>query len=84
MSWPAWFRPSRSFLTAAVSIVVFNCDVLRGGDGECAAYERMAEWTIVSAKAYADPFNDVEVNVVFERNGKSWRVPTFWRGSTLR
>lgn len=42
--------------------------------------ERMAEWTIESGKAYADPFNDVDVDVVFEREGQSWRVPTFWRG----
>jgi len=42
--------------------------------------ERMAEFTIVSQKAYADPFNDVELDVVFSRKGASWRVPTFWRG----
>jgi hypothetical protein len=40
----------------------------------------MAEWTIVSAKAYSDPFNQVELDVVFERDGQHWRVPTFWRG----
>jgi Domain of unknown function (DUF5060)/Protein of unknown function (DUF4038) len=42
--------------------------------------ERMAEWTIESQKVYADPFNDVDVDVIFERNGESWRVPTFWSG----
>jgi len=42
--------------------------------------ERMVEWTIESRKQYADPFNDVDVDVLFSKNGRSWRVPTFWRG----
>ncbi len=54
------------------------------GDGQFVnpggKWERMAEWTIDSKKEYADPFNDVEIDVVFERGEKSWRVPTFWRG----
>ena len=44
--------------------------------------ERVAEWTIVSGKSYVDPFNDVDVDVVFQRNGQEWRVPTFWRGGS--
>ena len=43
-------------------------------------YQRMVEWSIESSKHYADPFNDVDVDVVFARNGRFWRVPTFWRG----
>jgi hypothetical protein len=42
--------------------------------------ERMVEWTIESHKRYADPFNDVDVDVIFERSGHNWRVPMFWRG----
>jgi hypothetical protein len=38
------------------------------------------EWSIGSRKSYADPFNDVNVNVIFTNREKSWRVPTFWRG----
>src|SRR5262249_36848599 len=30
--------------------------------------------------SYADAFNDVDLDVVFDRNGSTWRVPTFWRG----
>lgn len=44
------------------------------------AHERMVEWTIESRKQYADPFNDVDVDVIFSKNGHSWRVPAFWRG----
>jgi len=40
----------------------------------------MVEWSIDSRKAYADPFNDVDVDVVFSRGKQSWRVPTFWHG----
>lgn len=45
-----------------------------------APQERMVEWTMESAKQYADPFNDVDVDVLFSKGGRSWRVPTFWRG----
>lgn len=45
-----------------------------------ASSERMVEWTIHSSKTYSDPFNDVEVDVVFTDGRTSWRVPTFWRG----
>jgi hypothetical protein len=45
-----------------------------------ATQERMFEWTIESHKVYADPFNDVEVDVIFTKDRQSWRVPTFWRG----
>jgi hypothetical protein len=43
-------------------------------------FERVAEWTIESRKAYANPFQDVDIDVVFEKDGQKWRVPTFWRG----
>jgi hypothetical protein len=29
---------------------------------------------------YADPFNDVDVDVIFTLGEHEWRVPTFWRG----
>ena len=45
-----------------------------------ATQERMVEWTVESHKTYADPFNDVNVDVIFAKDGQSWRVPTFWRG----
>ena len=38
---------------------------------------RMFEWTFESKKSYADPFNDVEVDVIFTKGSESWRVPTF-------
>jgi hypothetical protein len=41
---------------------------------------RIFEATFESHKAYADPFNDVDVDVIFIKDGQSWRVPTFWRG----
>jgi len=44
------------------------------------AAERMFEASFESKKAYADPFNDVDVDVIFTQGGRSWRVPTFWRG----
>jgi hypothetical protein len=42
--------------------------------------ERIVEWTVESRKIYKDPFNEVDIDAVFSRDGKSWRVPMFWRG----
>jgi hypothetical protein len=47
-----------------------------------ATSSRMFEWTFESRKTYADPFNDLDVDVVFTKGAESWRVPTFWRGGS--
>jgi hypothetical protein len=54
--------------------------VLESSHSASTAQERMVEWTIESRKTYNDPFNDVDVDVIFSKDGQSWRVPTFWRG----
>ncbi len=42
---------------------------------------RMTEVTFVSTKSYADPFNEVTLDVVFSSpNNRSLRVPAFWAG----
>ena len=42
------------------------------------------EWTFRSAKAYADPFNDVELDaIITDPDGKESRVPAFWAGEDL-
>ena len=42
---------------------------------------RLAEWSFASVKAYADPFNDVELDVIFvDPDGEEKRVPAFWAG----
>lgn len=39
------------------------------------------EWSYESSKQYADPFNDIELDVVFKSpSGRSLRVPAFWAG----
>ena len=39
------------------------------------------EWDYKSQKTYGDPFNDVDVDVVFTKEeGRQWRVPAFWAG----
>jgi hypothetical protein len=40
------------------------------------------EQTFESQKSYADPFNEVDVDVIFSKDGENWRVPTFWRGGS--
>jgi hypothetical protein len=41
----------------------------------------MFEATFHSSKSYDDPFNQLELDVLFENDeGRIWRVPAFWRG----
>ena len=42
------------------------------------------EWTYSSSKAYRDPFNDVQLDVIFQApSGRELRVPAFWAGEQL-
>ena len=44
----------------------------------------VAEWAYSSGKAYADPFNEVELDVVFtDPQGREQRVPAFWAGEQV-
>jgi hypothetical protein len=38
------------------------------------------EWSFTTGKKYADPFNEVELDVVFRGPGGERRVPAFWAG----
>ena len=45
----------------------------------------IAQWEVFEAsyetkKAYANPFTDIEVNVVFQQGDRQWIVPAFWAG----
>ena len=40
-----------------------------------------SEFEFVTGKTYADPFNEVELDILFANAaGQSWRVPAFWSG----
>lgn len=43
----------------------------------------VTEWSYTSGKVYADPFNEVELDVVFtDPDGEEQRVPAFWSGGS--
>ena len=43
-----------------------------------------SEWSYSSNKVYRDPFNDVELDVVFtDPQGKEHRMPAFWAGEQV-
>jgi len=44
----------------------------------------VVEWAYSSGKAYSDPFNDLELDVVFtDPQGREQRVPAFWAGEQV-
>lgn len=69
------------FCFAILLMLLSATDQTRTAVPSSSPQERMVEWTIESRKQYADPFNDVDVDVVFSKDGRVWRVPTFWKGS---
>jgi hypothetical protein len=75
---------TKRFAAAAIALFLGLLTALHGsaalGFAPPSSATRMVEWTVESAKRYRDPFNDVDVDVVFTKDGQSWRVPTFWRG----
>jgi hypothetical protein len=51
-------------------------DPARFGIARC-----VVEWSYTAEKPYADPFNDVELDVIFtDPQGNEHTVPTFWAG----
>lgn len=47
----------------------------------CGVQNRAVEWSISSARTYADPFNEVELDFIFTQpTGRDWHVPAFWAG----
>jgi hypothetical protein len=71
-----------------VKLLAFLAVVVAAGSAESKlastqhGIDGVFEHTFVSQKAYADPFNDVDVDVIFSKGAATWRVPTFWRGGS--
>ncbi len=61
---------------------------MNNADLKPAAHERTAEqWAVfeasfTSARKYANPFLEVQVDVVFRNGDQQWRVPAFWAGGS--
>jgi hypothetical protein len=52
-----------------------------GGQSRSAMAREITEWIFVSATPYQDPFNEIELDVVFrDPRGREQRVPAFWAG----
>src|SRR3989442_13462620 len=75
------FISRRSFCrTAAAATVALHAMPLRAA-GKYAIQNRAAEWSYSSGKPYKDPFNEIELDVVFQdAQGQEQRVPAFWAG----
>ena len=69
-------------LKGLVLFLLALADVVGVQAQPASTHNRVFEQTFESRKAYADPFNDVDVDIVFSKDGASWRVPTFWRGGS--
>jgi len=63
-----------------LSVVLLACFVgCATVQQECSRNE-VVEFSQTSASAYSDPFNEIEVDVVFSKAAQTWRVPAFWAG----
>ena len=64
-------------LTAVSLLAILTCSA-----GAQTLSHGIFEKTFTSRKAYADPFNEVDLDVVFSKGSENWRVPAFWRGGS--
>jgi hypothetical protein len=54
------------------------------GQGRYAIQNVATEWSYSSGKRYGDPFNEIELDAVFEDpRGRELRVPAFWSGGNV-
>jgi len=63
-----------------LSVLSVCCSAYAVPTQQKAVQNEPAELSLESAKAYADPFNEIEVDVVFSKGEQRWRVPAFWAG----
>lgn len=74
----------KHFLTGCLAapfagiVVLFACPL--PSHGAAVAQWEVFETSYESAKAYPNPFTDVEVDVVFKQGESQWKVPAFWAG----
>jgi hypothetical protein len=69
----------RAPLVALVCLIWCGAAVFAADEG---ATNRMKEWTFTSTKSYADPFNEVQLDMlVTAPDGSQSRVPAFWGGN---
>jgi len=52
-------------------------------DVSAAHVNQVVEFSIVSDRHYADPFNEVEVTVIATSQSGSFNIPAFWSGSNV-
>ena len=70
-------RLPRSPIAALVALAVASSSACRAADAVAGA---VFEAAFTTTKAYASPFADVEVDVVFACGDRTWKVPAFWAG----
>jgi hypothetical protein len=44
---------------------------------------KVFETSFESSRDYGNPFMDLQVDVLFEKDGKSWKIPAFWDGDNI-
>jgi hypothetical protein len=58
----------------ALIVLLLTSTAMRAANSLLAATQsRMSDWTFESKKASGNPFNGVDVDVIFRKDGASWR-----------
>jgi hypothetical protein len=75
--------PGKLFLAAALALTTFF-NAFAGGRAVHTEANVMAELTFTAERDYADPFNQMTLDVVFiDPSGQELRVPAFWDGGKI-
>ena len=54
----------------------------------CQSIDSSQQWDVfetsfTSTKSYNNPFVDVQVDVLFSKDDKEWKIPAFWDGENV-
>jgi len=72
----------RKFCGAALAGVALS-DRRAGAQERVAVQNRATEWSYTTSRAYRDPFNEVQLDVVFtDPSGTEYKMPAFWAGGS--
>jgi hypothetical protein len=67
-------------VSSLIALLAMTTCVAAGQTRRSQTQDGVFEQTFTSQKSYTDPFNELDVDVMFAKDGETWRVPTFWRG----
>ena len=72
----------------SITCILFILPILLNAKAYCQSSNNIQQWEVfensfISTKNYDNPFMDVQVDVLFSKDDKEWKIPAFWDGENV-